>query len=40
MRCAVREIRVAGDTQGVRIKLSGSEKVVSGLKLKIIYNKQ
>jgi DNA gyrase subunit A len=35
MRCAVREIRVAGrNTQGVRIKkLSGSEKVVSVIKI-------
>ena len=34
MRCAVREIRVAGrNTQGVRIKkLSGSEKVASVIK--------
>ena len=40
MRCAVKEIRIAGrNTQGVRIKkLSGSEKVVSVIKLKIIYN--
>ena len=35
MRCAVKEIRVAGrNTQGVRIKkLSGSEKVVSVIKI-------
>tara|TARA_B100001769_G_C21698614_1_gene385818 strand:- start:122 stop:595 length:474 start_codon:yes stop_codon:yes gene_type:complete len=35
MRCAVREIRVAGrNTQGVRIKkLSGSEKVASVIKI-------
>ena len=35
MRCAVKEIRVAGrNTQGVRIiKLSGDEKVVSAIKL-------
>ena len=35
MRCAVREIRVAGRaTQGVRIKkLSGNEKVVSVIKI-------
>ena len=34
MRCAVKEIRIAGrNTQGVRIKkLSGTEKVVSGIK--------
>ena len=38
MRCAVKEIRVAGrNTQGVRIKkLSGSEKVVSVIKIEII----
>ena len=35
MRCAVKEIRIAGrNTQGVRIKkLSGSEKVVSVIKI-------
>ena len=35
MRCAVKEIRVAGrNTQGVRIKkLSGNEKVVSVIKI-------
>jgi len=35
MRCAVKEIRVAGrNTQGVRIKkLSGTEKVVSVIKI-------
>ena len=35
MRCAVKEIRVAGrNTQGVRIKkLSGAEKVVSAIKI-------
>ena len=35
MRCAVKEIRIAGrNTQGVRIiKLSGDEKVVSAIKL-------
>jgi DNA gyrase subunit A len=35
MRCAVKEIRVAGrNTQGVRIKkLSGEEKVVSVIKI-------
>ena len=35
MRCAVKEIRVAGrNTQGVRIKkLSGQEKVVSVIKI-------
>ena len=35
MRCAVKEIRVAGrNTQGVRIKkLTGSEKVVSVIKI-------
>ena len=34
MRCAVKEIRVAINTQGVRIKkLSGSEKVVSVIKI-------
>ena len=35
MRCAVKEIRVAGrNTQGVRIKkLSGAEKVVSVIKI-------
>ena len=35
MRCAVKEIRVAGrNTQGVKIKkLSGSEKVVSVIKI-------
>ena len=35
MRCAVKEIRVAGrNTQGVRIKkLSGGEKVVSVIKI-------
>ena len=35
MRCAVKEIRVAGrNTQGVRIiKLSGDEKVVSAIKI-------
>ena len=35
MRCAVKEIRIAGrNTQGVRIfKLSGEEKVVSAIKI-------
>ena len=35
MRCAVKEIRIAGrNTQGVRIKkLSGTEKVVSVIKI-------
>ena len=35
IRCAVREIRIAGrNTQGVRIiKLSGEEKVVSAIKI-------
>ena len=35
MRCAVKEIRVAGrNTQGVTIKkLSGTEKVVSAIKI-------
>ena len=35
MRCAVKDIRVAGrNTQGVRIKkLSGEEKVVSAIKI-------
>ena len=35
MRCAVKEIRIAGrNTQGVRIKkLSGNEKVVSVIKI-------
>ena len=35
MRCAVKEIRIAGrNTQGVTIKkLSGSEKVVSAIKI-------
>ena len=35
MRCAVKEIRIAGrNTQGVRIiKLSGEEKVVSSIKI-------
>ena len=35
MRCAVKEIRVAGrNTQGVRIKkLAGEEKVVSVIKI-------
>jgi DNA gyrase subunit A len=35
MRCAVKEIRVAGrNTQGVKIKkLSGQEKVVSVIKI-------
>ena len=39
IRIAVKEIRTAGrNTQGVRIiKLSGDEKVVSAIKLKIIY---
>ena len=34
MRCAVKEIRIAGrNTQGVRIKLTGIEKVVSVIKI-------
>ena len=41
MRCAVKEIRIAGrNTQGVRIKkLSGVKKLFQLLKLRIIFNK-
>ena len=40
MRCAVKEIRIAGrNTQGVRIfKLSGEEKVVSAIKIDDNFN--
>ena len=41
MRCAVKDIRLAGrNTQGVRIKkLSGDEKVVSVIKMRIAQTK-
>ena len=40
MRCAVKEIRIAGrNTQGVRIfKISSEEKVVSAIKIEDDFN--